>query len=50
MAAKVEQALGWINKRPELTVLICSGVEPENLYHALIGAQAAVGSWLQADL
>ena len=24
MAAKVEQALGWITKRPELTVLICS--------------------------
>jgi isopentenyl phosphate kinase len=49
MAAKVEQALGWIAKRPALSVLICSGLEPDNLYHALIGAPAAVGSWLYAE-
>jgi isopentenyl phosphate kinase len=49
MAAKVEQALGWIAKRPQLTVLIASGLEPDNLYHALIGAQATVGSWLRAE-
>jgi isopentenyl phosphate kinase len=49
MAAKVEQALSWIAKRPELTVLICSGLEPDNLYRALIGAAAAVGSWLRAE-
>jgi isopentenyl phosphate kinase len=48
MAAKVEQALGWIAKRSTLSVLICSGLEPDNLYHALIGAQA-VGSWLRAE-
>lgn len=49
MAAKVEQALGWIAKRPDLTVLIASGLEPDNLYHALIDAQGAVGSWLRAE-
>lgn len=49
MAAKVEQALGWIRKRPALSVLICSGLEPDNLYHALIGSPQAVGSWLHAD-
>jgi isopentenyl phosphate kinase len=49
MAAKVEQALGWIAKRPDLTVLIGSGLEPDNLYHALIGSPAAVGSWLRAE-
>ncbi len=49
MAAKVEQAFGWIAKRPELTVLICSGLEPDNLYHALIGAQETRGSWLHAS-
>jgi isopentenyl phosphate kinase len=49
MAAKVEQALGWIARRPDLTVLICSGLEPENLYHALIGSSRAVGSWLRAE-
>ena len=48
MAAKVEQALSWIAKRSTLSVLICSGLEPDNLYHALIGAQA-VGSWLRAE-
>ena len=49
MAAKVEQALGWIAKRRELQVLICSGLEPNNLYHALIGGETAVGSWLRAE-
>jgi isopentenyl phosphate kinase len=49
MAAKVEQALGWIAKRPDLNVFICSGLEPENLYHALIGASSAVGTWLRAQ-
>jgi isopentenyl phosphate kinase len=49
MAAKVEQAMGWIRKRPALSVLICSGLEPDNLYHALIGAPNAVGSWLRAE-
>lgn len=49
MAAKVAQALGWVVKRPALTVLICSGLEPDNLYHALIGVQDAVGSWLYAE-
>ena len=49
MAAKVQQALGWVEKRRELSVLICSGLEPDNLYRALIGAQSAVGSWLRAD-
>jgi isopentenyl phosphate kinase len=48
MAAKVEQALGWVAKRPTLTVLICSGLEPDNLYQALIGAQA-IGSRLRAE-
>ncbi len=48
MAAKVAQALGWIQRRPELSVLICSGLEPDNLYHALCGAEATVGSWLRA--
>jgi isopentenyl phosphate kinase len=47
MAAKVEQALGWVAKRPNLTVLICSGLEPDNLYQALIG-EKAVGSWLRS--
>jgi isopentenyl phosphate kinase len=49
MAAKVEQAMDWIRKRPALSVLICSGLEPDNLYHALIGAPNAVGSWLRAE-
>jgi isopentenyl phosphate kinase len=49
MAAKVAQALGWVAKRSELKVLLCSGLEPDNLYHALIGAKATVGSWLQAE-
>jgi isopentenyl phosphate kinase len=48
MAAKVGQALSWVAKRPDLTVLICSGLEPDNLYHALIGASATVGTWLRA--
>jgi len=46
MVAKVTQAMGWIAKRPQLSVLICSGLEPDNLYHALIGAREAVGSRL----
>lgn len=49
MAAKVEQALGWIAKRPSLSVLICSGLEPENLYHALINTPQVVGSWLSVE-
>lgn len=49
MAAKVEQALAWIAKRPALTVLICSGLEPDNLYRALVGSPSAVGSWLRAE-
>ena len=49
MAAKVAQALGWVAKRPKLTVLICSGLEPDNLFHALIGAPTVVGSWLRSD-
>jgi isopentenyl phosphate kinase len=49
MAAKVEQALGWIAKRQALTVLICSGLEPGNLYRALIGSPEVVGSWLRAE-
>ena len=49
MAAKVAQALGWVAKRPKLTVLICSGLEPDNLYQALINAPTAVGSWLRAE-
>jgi isopentenyl phosphate kinase len=49
MAAKVEQTLGWIAKRPSLSVFICSGLEPENLYHALISAPQAVGSWLSVE-
>jgi isopentenyl phosphate kinase len=49
MAAKVAQALGWITRRPELTVLICSGLEPDNLYRALIGSSTTVGSWLRAE-
>jgi isopentenyl phosphate kinase len=48
MAAKVEQALSWVAKRPDLSVLICSGLEPDNLYHALLDNHAAVGSWLRA--
>ena len=48
MAAKVEQVLGWIAKRSELSVLICSGLEPDNLYHALVGEPYAVGSWVRA--
>lgn len=49
MAAKVAQALGWIVKRPSLAVLICSGLEPDNLFYALIEAPQAVGSWLRAE-
>jgi isopentenyl phosphate kinase len=49
MVAKVEQALSWIAKRPALRVLICSGLEPDNLYHALIGTPDAVGSWIHDD-
>jgi isopentenyl phosphate kinase len=48
MAAKVAQALSWIEKRPMLQVLICSGLEPDNLYHALIGSPHALGSRLHA--
>lgn len=48
MAAKVEQALNWVVKRPALSVLICSGLEPGNLYHALVDEPSAVGSWLRA--
>jgi isopentenyl phosphate kinase len=48
MAAKVAQAMGWVAKRPTLQVLISSGLEPENLYHALLDSPAAVGSWLHA--
>ncbi len=49
MAAKVTQALGWIVKRPSLAVLICSGLEPENLFHALVESPQVVGSWLRAE-
>jgi isopentenyl phosphate kinase len=49
MAAKVAQAMGWIAKRPQLSVLICSGLEPDNLYNALIDAPQAVGSRLCAE-
>lgn len=49
MAAKVAQAMGWIAKRPQLRVLICSGLEPDNLYHALIDAPESVGSRLYAE-
>jgi isopentenyl phosphate kinase len=49
MAAKVAQALGWIDKRPALRVFICSGLEPDNLYHALIGSPQALGSRLYAE-
>lgn len=49
MAAKVMQALQWVTRRPKLTVLICSGLEPGNLYQALIGSSTTVGSWLRAE-
>jgi len=47
MAAKVAQALGWVMQQPGLEVLICSGLEPGNLYRSLIDPAQAVGTWVR---
>ncbi len=48
MVAKVGQALGWVTRRPGLEVLICSGLEPDNLYQALVEPAQSHGSWVVA--
>ncbi len=48
MAAKVAEALGWVQRLPGLEVLICSGLTPGNLTAALVEPARAVGTWLRA--
>jgi isopentenyl phosphate kinase len=48
MVAKVDQALGWVTRRRGLEVLICSGLEPDNVYYALVDPDKSRGSWLVA--
>jgi isopentenyl phosphate kinase len=49
MIAKVEQALGWVMRRPGLEVLICSGLAADNLYWALVEPAQSRGSWIVAE-
>jgi isopentenyl phosphate kinase len=44
MAAKVEQALAWIERWPGLEVVICSGLQAGNLYTALCAPERAPGT------
>lgn len=48
MAAKVAQALAWVQAAPGREVLICSGLAPGNLTAALVEPDRATGTWLRA--
>lgn len=49
MVAKVDQALDWVTRRPGLEVLICSGLEPDNVFYALVEPVKSRGSWVVAQ-
>jgi isopentenyl phosphate kinase len=46
MAAKVEQAVGWIERWPGLEVILCSGLAPGNLYAAITAPAQVQGTRL----
>ncbi len=48
MAAKVEQALGFVEQTPGLEVFLCSGLEPGNLYAALTEPNPGFGTWVSS--
>jgi isopentenyl phosphate kinase len=48
MEAKVAQALAWIERRPGLEVLVCSGLVAGNLYAALAAPATATGTRIHA--
>ncbi len=47
MAAKVTQALAFVEQTPGAEVLLCSGLQPGNLYAALTQARPDMGTWVQ---
>lgn len=46
MAAKVEQALAFVEQTPGLEVLLCSGLAPGNVYAALTEVRPSFGTWV----
>lgn len=49
MAAKVDQALGLVQRHPGLRILICDGRTPGVIARALQGDDAVPGTWIEAD-
>ena len=48
MAAKVNQALAFVEQTPGVEVLLCSGLAPGNVYAALTTTRPQMGTWVQA--
>ena len=48
MAAKVNQALAFVEQTPGVEVLLCSGLAPGNVYAALTTTRPQIGTWVQA--
>jgi len=49
MAAKIEQALGMVRGQPGREVIICGGLQPDHVAHALHGGPDWPGTRLTAD-
>lgn len=50
MSAKVQQAVRMVAQHPDLQILICSGLTPKVLYHALTDTQVRSGTLVCSDL
>ncbi|MBI1295897.1 uridylate kinase [bacterium] len=49
MAAKVEQAIHLAGRHPGLKVLICSGLQPSTLLHAVVDEESTPGTLICAE-
>lgn len=47
MAAKVEQALAFVEQTPGLEILLCSGLAAGNVYAALTEVRPTFGTWVE---
>ncbi len=47
MAAKVNQALAFVEQTPGLEMLLCSGLTPGTIFAALTQPRPAMGTWVE---
>jgi hypothetical protein len=50
MAAKVRQALAFVEQTPGLEVLLCSGLAPGSVYRALTETRPEMGTWVENQM